>query len=530
MLWGETRLGATLGAAWSAAWSATLVAGLSGCALLNAPDLPLPAGEVPAFQLPERWRGPQAEPGEMPETWWQRFEDPALDRFINQALHDNAKLAIGLQRLRQARLKAQRASADLKPAYSLGLSASANQPLRWGQGLGQSTALSAGLSYEVDLWGKLAAARSVAQFEASATAEDQQALALSVVGEVATQHWDLALLNEQLALVEAELDDTQWMLTIARVRSSAGAIPATDVTEIEQLLDSLRLQRLQVRRDRANARQALALLLGIWPELPVGERTEVPRSTPPAVPAGLPAALVTRRPDVRAAQLRLQAQRRSVDEARAALSPSLSLSASVDSGGEHLLKLLANPALTLGAGLLVPVLQGERLALDLEVSRSEADEAAIHFRQSVLQALGEVETALQERAYLSERAALLARSLAVAEKGEKVARSRFEAGLSGVLPWLEQRKQRREAVLALAKGRRDLLAAQMQLYQSLGGDVGLSAQALPNLAGELDGLPGVAPVRRVVLPSESAPPKTVAPGAARGASAPVAAPAASAVL
>lgn len=494
---------------------------LAGCSSLAPPGSGLPA-ELPQVRLPEHWRSPAPDAGTLPERWWRGFEDAALDRFIEQALHDSAQLASGLQRLRQARLKLRREGAGLKPEFSLSANAGLSQPLSSGGTLGQSAGLSAGLSYEVDVWGKLAAARSVAEFQAQASELDQQALALSLVGEVARQHWALALVNEQLSLLDGDMADTGWMLTIARVRHSAGAIPATEVTEIEQLLESLRLQRLELRRDRANARQSLALLLGTWPELPVGERTEVPRHEPPPLPAGLPADLLLRRPDVRAAEMRLRAQRRSVDVARAALAPGLSLHTTLDTSGEKLLRFLSNPVLSLGGEWVMPLLQSERLGVDLEISRSEAEGAAIEFRQSVLTALAEVESALQERAYLGERVSLLARSLSVAERAEKVARTRFEAGLSGALPWLEQRKQRRDAAQALAKGRRDLLAAQMQLYQALGGDTSLGVQALPNHASQLDGLPGVAPVRRLVVPtaSESAPPKQRAAPAAGAASGP----------
>ncbi|NDY91921.1 TolC family protein [Ideonella livida] len=468
---------------------------LGGCALISPPATPTP--EMPSVPVPEAWHQPDDDEGlSIQPRWWLGFEDPALERFVEQALRSNVRMSVALERLHRARLALRQASASRWPSASAGVDVSLDQPMR--QGGGTATLdLSAGLSYEVDLWGRLAAARTAAEFEALATQEDRLATALALVGEVTAQHWELCLANEQLALLDAEVRDVEWMLTIVRVRHKAGAVPETDVTEIEQLLDSLHLQRLELRRNRGTARQALSLLLGAWPEPPAGEGLMVPREGLPPLPAGDPAAVVARRPDVRAAEARLRAQFLAVDEARARLYPGLELSASLSASSERWLKILSNPTLSLGSGLLLPLLEGERRALDLEAEYSRAEEAALQYRHTVMSALSEVENALAERPYLVERVARLTRGAALADRAERVAKARFEAGLSNAMPWLEQRRQKRDSVLALAKGRRDLLGAQMRLYLALGGDSGLADAVDRRPEDPLAGVPGAAPLRTV---------------------------------
>lgn len=446
---------------------------LAGCATLNTPY------QRAAFDLPGAWeqsagasRSAQALNA---DPWWTAFGDERLAALVQAALARNNDLAAAALRVRQAQLEAGLSAQDQRPSASLGLDASRSRTLDSGAG-SRSNALSLNIAYELDLWGKLARQHDASVWTAQATEEDRLSAGLALAATTTRLYWQLAHLNQRLDSGAASLAHLHKTQELVQAQYDAGAVSALEQHEAEQGVLTQQVALAQLEQQRVETRHALALLLNVAPTEAALRRwlSEEPRSLDsarlPEVAAGLPAALLSRRPDLRAAESRLRATLASGDATRASYYPSLSLTASLGSASSALASLLANPVAALGGALTAPLFNQARQRLDGELAQARYDEAVATFRQTLYGAMGEVEDALSQRTQLATQSGLLQRRLDTARGIERLYEARYRAGAATLKLWLDAQQQRREAELALAENRYNRLSGQVALYQALGGD------------------------------------------------------------
>lgn len=436
---------------------------LSGCtsASRNAPP--------PAPELPAHWAGPVArQASATPDGWWRRFGDPMLDRLIDDALRTNNDLAAAAIRVYRAQLQAGLADTNLTPNVTLGATGNASRTLDTHQ-TRRTSGVTATLGYELDLWGKLAAQRDAARWELEATQADRDAARLALIGTTAALYWQLAYLNQQIAFGDANIAYAERTLKLVQSRHAAGATSGLDLAQAERNLAALRADQTQLIQQRTENRNALAILFGRPPQRQAAERDALPDTPLPEVAAGVPAELLGRRPDLRAAELRLRESLANVDVTRTSFYPTFTLTGSVGTASTSLERVLQNPVATLGLGLALPFIQWNTMQLQIKVSQSQYEEAVVNFRQSLYRALGEVENALAARVQLDAEADERGRALALARRAETLAKARFAAGATGVQPWLDEQQRLRDAQSALARNQLGRLNNRMNLYQVLGG-------------------------------------------------------------
>ena len=443
---------------------ATLVAGCS--AIVRTPYV------RPALETPAAWEvatpaAVVAEGG----RWWTRFGDPELERVIEAALARNNDLAAAAIRVRRAQLQAGLAANARVPSFDAGLNSSANRDIDDGGPSGRSNSASIGVSYVVDLWGRLGSQRDAARWEAEATAEDLASARLALIGTTAGLYWQLAWLNERLAASEASIGYAQRTLDLVRVQHTAGAVSRLEVSDAEQNLLSQQAAHVQLVQQRSETRNAFAILFDAPPGEPIADPEQLAASALPAIAAGLPAELLARRPDLRAAELRLRAMLAGVDAMRASYYPSFNLTAGIGSSSTSLADVLKNPVGTLGAGLSLPFLNVQQRRLDIGISETQYEEAVTLFRQTLHQALADTANALAARETLAARARLLDESLAATRTSERLYEVRYKAGAVPLRSWLDAQERRRSAETAAAETRLARLNGQVTLYQALGGDV-----------------------------------------------------------
>lgn len=436
---------------------------LSGCtsASRNAPP--------PAPELPAQWAGPVArQASATPDGWWRRFGDPTLDRLIDDALRTNNDLAAAAIRVYRAQLQAGLADTNLTPNVTLGATGNASRTLDTHQ-TRRTSGVTATLGYELDLWGKLAAQRDAARWELEATQADRDAARLALIGTTAALYWQLAYLNQQIAFGDANIAYAERTLKLVQSRHAAGATSGLDLAQAERNLTALRADQTQLIQQRTENRNALAILFGRPPQRQAAERDALPDTPLPEVAAGVPAELLGRRPDLRAAEFRLRESLANVDVTRTSFYPTFTLTGSVGTASTSLERVLQNPVATLGLGLALPFIQWNTMQLQIKVSQSQYEEAVVNFRQSLYRALGEVENALAARVQLDAEADERGRALALARRAETLAKARFAAGATGVQPWLDEQQRLRDAQSALARNQLGRLNNRMNLYQVLGG-------------------------------------------------------------
>ncbi|WP_431824608.1 efflux transporter outer membrane subunit [Burkholderia sp. F1] len=437
----------------------------AGCAATR--DRPLPPVTMPAH-----WESPV--PPDAPNApaasadWWRSFGDPVLDRLIDDALRTNNDLAIAAIRVYRARLQAGIADTNLTPAVTLGANGSVSRTLDTHQ-MGRASGVTGALSYELDLWGRLAALRDAARWEADATEADREAARLSLIGTTAALYWQLGYLNRQIALGDANIAYASRTVALVRSRHAAGATSGLDLAQAEQSLAAQRAAQTQLLQQRAENRHALAILFDRPPQQPAAEPPTLPDGPLPAVAAGLPANLLGRRPDLRAAEFRLRESLANVDATRTSFYPTFTLTGNVGTSSTSLERVLSNPVATLGLGLALPFIQWNTMQLQIKVSQTQYQEAVVGFRQRLYSALAEVENALSARVQLEREAEQRTLSRAQAQRAETLAAARFAAGATDVQPWLDQQQRLRDAQSAESQNRLNRLNNQMTLYRALGG-------------------------------------------------------------
>lgn len=408
-------------------------------------------------------------------AWWRRFGAPELDRLMAAALSDNRDIAASLARLAQADAQLRIASAPLLPfvegsgsvARSRGTSANPGTSGNAGWRYGGVVAA----SYEVDFWGRLRAQRQAARDTFVASVYDIGTVALTTQSGIASTLFDLIGVREQLRIQEANLEIAERTLNILRQRLAAGTSTGLDVAQQEAVTAQQRGQIPALQRTIEADVFALATLAGMRPEdITVAEQrlTDV---RIPAIEPGLPAEMLARRPDLRAAEAALAASSADVTAARGALFPTIVLTG--EGGLQSIaLQTLLRPGstiYTLALGISRPLFDGGRLQAELDFARGRERELLANYQRAILSALQDVETSLSALQRNNELVVLQQAREEAASRAFAIADAQLRAGTIDLLTLLNTQTTLFNARLALAQARTTRLQSAAALFTALGG-------------------------------------------------------------
>jgi len=442
----------------------TLLA-VTGCAIHEPPT-------HIAIASPAQWVDAQATEEAISPQWWNAFGSARLAALIDKALQANPDLRTAANRVRQADLALQQAGVPLLPSASASAGTSAARSE--GGNTRKSSSLSVGVSYEVDLWGRLAASQDSASLAAQASRHDLETARITIAASVASSYFQWLTARERLALAQENLALAERVLHITQARFANGVATALDVsqqtTAVLQQRTALAPLQLQARQTAS----ALALLLG---EQPVG--FEVADTTAqetllqlqvPTVTPGLPSTLLARRPDLCAQEARLAAADADVAAARAALLPSLSLSTSGGASSAALLELASGSGtLSLGASLAQTLFDGGRKKLQIESIRLQREMLIDNYAAAARTAFKEVDDALGQAATSLHQERAQTAVAAQAERTLRLAEVRYKEGADTLLSVLDAQRTLFSARDALTQQRLTRLNAAVSLYRVLGG-------------------------------------------------------------
>lgn len=441
---------------------------LAGCVL--GPDYQRPEIETPA-QFEQRVAD-GASIANMP--WWQLFRDEQLRRLITIALEENKDLAIATARVEETRARLGFVRADQYPrldgAAGVGRGNTAEQFIP-GAGVQDSYVLSAQLSFEVDLFGRLRRQSESAQQELLASEEARRTVLTSLIADVASTYFLIRDLDERRDIAGRTLAARRGSTRIIRERFNKGTIPKIDVNQAQiQEADSA-AQLASLERQAIQAENLLSILLGRNPERIGRGDTIKDQIIPPAVPAGLPSELLERRPDVRAAERSLAAQTARIGVAEALRFPSLTLTASAGLASSELSDLTDSDAniWDLGANFFAPLFNAGQNKRRVEVEIARTEQLLGQYELTVLQALREVEDALAAVRTLRDEIAARERQRAAARSAAFLSKARYDGGVTSYLEVLVADTALFDAELAAVAARRAQLVAIVDLYKALGG-------------------------------------------------------------
>ncbi|MNY17336.1 putative efflux pump outer membrane protein TtgC precursor [compost metagenome] len=255
-----------------------------------------------------------------------------------------------------------------------------------------------------------------------------------------------------------------------RAQYAAGGASALELAEAQQTVASQQAAHALLVQQRVEFTNALTILFDGPPDRSMANPERLPSNALPEARAGVPAELLGRRPDLRAAELRLRESLATVDATRASFYPPLTLTGALGSSSPTLSSVLQNPIATLGAGLTLPFLQWNQMQLNIKISKADYEERVVTFRQSLYQAMADVENALSNRTQLTLRAEQLDVSLQSAREAERLYEVRYRAGAVSLKDWLDAQEKRRTAEIARDENMLNRLVNQVTVYQALGGD------------------------------------------------------------
>lgn len=452
-----------------AATSAAALA-LAAC----APSLREPPRTVD-LAVPSAFQAVAAEEtGEYADTnWVESFGSPTLTALVNEALAHNRDLRAASARVAQARARARVAGADLWPQIGLeGQATQTRQGLRSGAERETEYTAGLGVTWEADLWGRLASQQRSAALTAEGAAADYAAARLSLAGQVAESWFGLIVAQQQLELAQATVETYARSEQIVRERHQAGLASDLDLSlaiSNRQSAEALARQRDQQMRE---SRRRLEVLLGRYPAAELASGDVLP-ALPARPAAGVPADVLARRPDLQAEFSRLMSSRFNTAAARRALLPRLTLTGSVADVSSNFSDAFDFKGVlaTIIGNLTQPLFQGGRLRANVDLSRAQEDEAVQNYAQTVLIALREVEDALSAETILGNREAALEEAARQAANAERLAELQYTNGLSNILTLLDAQRRNLEAQSQLLDVRQIRMSNRVRLHVALGGSV-----------------------------------------------------------
>jgi multidrug efflux system outer membrane protein len=428
----------------------------------------------PAVNTPDTFRGANAATpidqtsiGDL--RWFEVFKDEELQQLVRTAMAQNYDLRAAVARINAARANLGLARSDQFP--QVGASADLTKTRAGGRTGGIGGVLLNLFNFELDIWGRLRQQTKAARAELRASEEDRKAVMTIIVGDVATGYFSLLELDSELEIDRRTLATREDSLRLIKLRQQGGVATMLDVRQAEELVYQASQTIPDTERAIAQTENRVSLLLGANPGPITRGYPLTEQETPPSVPAGLPSALLERRPDIRAAEAALEAQGALVRAAKAAFFPRISLTGLLGFQSDQLSNLFTGPgrAWSFVPQVTQPIFTAGRLKSNVKFARAQQELSLAQYEQTIRNAFREVSDALVEYRKVREIRAQQELLETTLRDRSRMAHARYEGGVDTLLNALDADRELFGAELNLAQTRRNELLALVQLYKALGG-------------------------------------------------------------
>ncbi|MBS1877377.1 MAG: efflux transporter outer membrane subunit [Acidobacteria bacterium] len=483
------------------ALAAALVAALAltGCHVQQSykpPSAPTPAAyqEAPpaSFQESKQWRAANPADGLARGRWWEIFRDPTLNSLEEKAFAANENVKAAVARFDEARAFVRENRSGRLPTVAVAPGIvnerfSKNRPLApQGKAVFGDFTLPFSASWEPDFWGRIRTQIDSAATGAQAVAADVESVRLGVTAELAFDYFDLRGYDRERGILESAVKTYERALELTRNRFAGGVANRVDVEESETQLEATRAQAIDITAQRAKLEHAIAVLTGQTPEgFSLPEQAGVPE--PPAIPIGVPSALLERRPDIAGLERRVASANARIGLARAAFYPRVMLAAALGLEGTSITNWLNWPSRfwAIGPSALQTIYDGGRRRAVLDEATAGYDSLLASYRETVLTAFQQVEDSVSSLRILESEAERQRAAVEAARRSEALSMNRYRGGLVTYLEVATAqaiRLQNERVAVGLERRR---MESSVALIKALGG--GWDAHSLPtekDLAGQ----------------------------------------------
>lgn len=466
---------------WNVIVVALLAGSISGC--LMGPDYKRP--DTPQV---DSWRVPAKTSSSIANLpWWELLKDESLQQLIRTALHENLDLQIAAANINEYQAQLTIAQYDLIPSLStsgmaFGYRNTNNSALsipgggaisissRDGTTLSQLSG-NIGLKWEVDLWGRIRRSVEAARAQLLSRQENQRAVVLSLVGNVAESYFDLRALDLQIEITKRTLKAWDDSVRLSKLRYQKGDIPKLDLDRFVAERAGTAAQLADLERQVVQRENQISVLLGHKPSGVSRGRLLTEQPMPPEVPPGLPSELLQQRPDIIQAEQDLTAATANIGVAQALRFPQLALTGQAGGAQLNISDMSFNPYATFmgAAALTAPLYNASALGYQVKVAEEKGNQAIARYQKTILQAFQEVEDALISVQKTKEQQEAQAEQVQALESSLHLAELRYQGGRASYLDLLTVQRSLFDAELALAKTRRNQLVSVVKLYKALGG-------------------------------------------------------------
>ncbi|MEM7220975.1 MAG: efflux transporter outer membrane subunit [Pseudomonadota bacterium] len=457
----------------AAALVTTLVIALVGCASITTRDEAASTARGAVPDAPFDWAAVQQSVGDVQVGWIDAFNDPLLNQLVREAQANNIDLRAAAANVDRSVALARQAGAALKPQVNLLAGGAEAGVLDSPQGATSSGTVNTSLQidWEADIWGRIRAGQQAAVASAEAARADYTFSQYSLAAGVARGYFVAVESGQQEVVAQQTVDTLTETVRIVQAQYDNGSASSQDLALAKSDLASAEDTLTTAAGGKRDALRALEILLGRYPSADVAVRKELP-AIPAPPPAGVPSAILERRPDIIAAERTVAAAFNSLDAAKAARLPSLSLTADIGGSSEELSNLFdpVNVAWTLASNLLAPLYDGGQRQAQVEVSTAEQQQAVAAYASAAQNAFAEVEGALDSGVVLQNRVASLQQAADQAAGAYRIAALRYEEGEIALIDVLSVQQRVFTTRSNLVNVQRQLLEQRVILNLALGGD------------------------------------------------------------
>jgi outer membrane protein, multidrug efflux system len=415
--------------------------------------------------------------------WKQFFTDTTLQGLISRGIANNYDLQLAVKRIQASNAQVKQARLAQLPTLDLGVAASTTRPSDNSLGgisnkefLGtyhtEDYNVTFSTSWEADIWGKISRQKEATIAQYLQTYEAAKAVQTQLVADIAQGYYNLLMLDAQLDIARKNLALTDSTFHVTRLQRDAGDVTSLAVEQAEAQMQNTAALVPQIEQEIAVQENALSILVGDAPGTIARNVTLTQLSLPDHLPTGIPTAIISRRPDVRSNEMALVAANAQAGVAQAKLYPSFTITASGGLDAYQFVNWFNIPGSLFGmvaGGLAQPLFEGRKLRTQLEIAKVQRDEAAIQFKQSVLNAVGEVSDALVMVDKLKQQQQITAAQVKTLHHAINDAQLLYKSGMANYLEVITAQFSALNAELSLASVERQQLSTVVDLYRSLGG-------------------------------------------------------------
>ena len=472
--------------------SVAVACALAGC--MMGPDY-----KRPDVDTPQAYRVEVKSAADLINSaWWEQFEDPVLNELIKTALAENKDVRIAASRVEEFLGRYGVTRSQLFPQVATQFGAGSQRISTVTQPAVASTqsntfdsySLDLGMSWEIDLWGKLRRATEAARAELLATEQARQTVILSLTSGVATSYVTLIDLDRQLAIAKSTADSRGEFFRIIKLRFEGGVVSEVELNQARSDYEFALSTVPVIEKQMAQQENALSVLLGRNPG-PIARDRTLDKLVLPQVPADLPSSLLERRPDIRQSEQLMVAANARIGVAKAQFFPTISLTAILGTASSALGNLFkgASQTWSYGGTVTQPIFTGGNLISQLRVAESQQKTALLQYQRSIQTAFQEVNDSLIDQTKTREQLAAQARQVDSLRNYARLARLRYDNGFTSYLEVTDAETKLFNAELQYVQSQGQLFFALINVYKSMGGGWVVEADRMTDAAGMEKTLP-----------------------------------------